>query len=271
MNFETDNYYLIGDNHLHCQDYSYSGIIDNKVPYAIIADGCSTAKDSDVGARMITHSVRKFITKLSITNDDFYVDSFINKVRNFISWELKTALFLEKEAYTSTIKFSYIWDDKLYLFHYGDGYTIIKDLDTNQIVKNYFTKFESNAPYYLYYSYNEESHKIYKDCFSGKIETENGVYENVEEYLKNENNFYQVINLKDLPKNFSVSVMSDGIDSFYKTNSDEKFDFLDEITNFTNPFGEFVKRKMKKFIIKKSKEELKHFDDLSLATIIKKD
>ena len=89
--------------------------------------------------------------------------------------------------------------------------------------------------------------------------------------MNNENNFYRVINLEDLPKNFSVSLMSDGIDSFYKANSNEKFDLVDEITNFSNPFGEFVKRKMKKFIFNKNKDYLKHYDDLSLATIIKKD
>lgn len=264
MNFTTDSYYLIGDSHMYCQDYAYSGIIDNKVPYAIIADGCSSEKDTDVGARVLVNVCKNYIEYLNKFDRFFSFNS--GYFLSLFTAELKPQ-WITKNSLTATIRGSFIHNDKLHLFHYGDGYSIIKDLDNNQIIKKILTKFESNAPYYLIYTYNEDSTELYKKQFvNNSIETENGIF-NVENYLNDVNNFYQVIDLKDLPNNFSVSLMSDGIDSY---SNDKEIDFTDEVTTYKNYSGEFVKRKLKRFVYDKNKEGLKHSDDLSLATITKR-
>ena len=57
--FYVDDYFHIGQMHLGsgkpCQDYSFSGIIDEGA-FAIVSDGCSTGRHTDVGARIIVLS-----------------------------------------------------------------------------------------------------------------------------------------------------------------------------------------------------------------------
>src|SRR3989344_1052904 len=57
--FCVDDYFHIGQMHLGsgkpCQDYSFSGVI-NEGAFAIVSDGCSTGRHTDVGARIIALS-----------------------------------------------------------------------------------------------------------------------------------------------------------------------------------------------------------------------
>ncbi|MBI4160807.1 MAG: protein phosphatase 2C domain-containing protein [Candidatus Yanofskybacteria bacterium] len=57
--FYVDDYFHIGQTHLGsgkpCQDYSFSGVHENGA-FAIVSDGCSTGRHTDVGARIIALS-----------------------------------------------------------------------------------------------------------------------------------------------------------------------------------------------------------------------
>lgn len=64
MNFTTDNYFSIGQAHVKqgspCQDYAFSGV-SGKVAVAIVADGCSTGGETDVGSRVVARSTLSVI------------------------------------------------------------------------------------------------------------------------------------------------------------------------------------------------------------------
>lgn len=239
---KTDSAYLIGHDHTVCQDYAYSEIV-NGIPVCIISDGCSSAKDSDVGARYLTQSIIKNIDKM--------VD--YETIVEELNYSILTYPF-NRNSLLATIRLAFIKDNKLYLFHYGDGYTIVKK--DGILYREYFTKYNSNAPFYFYYGYK----KMLKDSYIGEfsndiITNEKGSYK-VEDFLNNVYNFYDVI---ELDKGvYSISLMSDGIDSCYDGQN-----HIDEVIDFKNTNGEYVKRRLHKFTSK-----VKHGDDLSLGNII---
>ena len=56
--------------------------------------------------------------------------------------------------------------------------------------------------------------------------------------------------------------------SFFQGNDNlETNDIIDDITSFKNFRGEFVKRKAGKFLSKHAKNNIKHYDDISIATM----
>jgi hypothetical protein len=52
----TDHIFVMGSTHLVCEDYARSGFIPGvgkELPFAALADGCSSSPDTDIGARLL--------------------------------------------------------------------------------------------------------------------------------------------------------------------------------------------------------------------------
>lgn len=241
---KIDSAYLIGNEHLDCQDYAYHGIVNN-IPFIIVSDGCSSAKDSDVGARYLTHTLVKNIERF---------DSY-QSIVDELEYAIQTYPF-SRASLIATIRFAFVKNNKLHLFHYGDGHTIIQK-DSN--VESIFTKFESNAPFYFYYNHTDYLKNSYIDQFyTDPITNEIDTFD-VESFINNTNNFYKEIELTS--GEYKVSVISDGIDSIIDPLP--YYDYKEELVNYRNVTGEFVKRRLNKFSVK-----YKHVDDLSVAAMI---
>ena len=58
---KIDSFLKIGHSHEQCQDYILTGT--DPCPYIILADGCSGAEDSDIGARLLCHTALKYLKK----------------------------------------------------------------------------------------------------------------------------------------------------------------------------------------------------------------
>jgi hypothetical protein len=59
MKLALDSHYTIGKLHLCCEDYGCHG--RTPLPHVILADGCSAAPDSDVGARLLVLNARRLL------------------------------------------------------------------------------------------------------------------------------------------------------------------------------------------------------------------
>ena len=64
-----DAYYTIGRLHLFCEDYALHGW--EPVPHLILADGCSAAPDSDLGARLLALNARHFLPRFARAANDW--------------------------------------------------------------------------------------------------------------------------------------------------------------------------------------------------------
>ena len=119
--FVVDSHFVKGSSHLVCQDYSSSGFTFNGIPYIIISDGCSTAKDSDVGARLLVRATEQAINTLSILDslDEPQVVKIIegivgglNKLAKFGKFEMHYYEYLNpKESNELNLDFQMWYDD----------------------------------------------------------------------------------------------------------------------------------------------------------------
>jgi len=72
-----DSFFFIGDSHEICEDYAVSGIHHlneaetNIVPYGIVGDGCSAAKNVDFGSRFLVKAAENNIQHFFSNFDSF--------------------------------------------------------------------------------------------------------------------------------------------------------------------------------------------------------
>lgn len=287
MNFEVDNIFVIGNSHEVCQDYSYSGMIRDIIPYAIICDGCSSSPDTDIGARILAHGLRSVLESTDVSvflceekrkHEGFNDLALFQHIKSNLQWRMMNVVRefkLKFNSVDSTVRLAFISDNKLFLFHFGDGYTILKNHTTNIIMKNIYAKFNfdrKSLPYYFAYGTDLYSNYIRYDrlCKDFQVETEKGI-RSVLAYTQTDNNFYEVIDLNTLERNskYSISLISDGIETFYdnegKVNTE---DAINSFLAFKNFNGTFVNRRIRKYLLQSAKLNRKHYDDISIASIV---
>lgn len=266
MNYSVDSFFSIGSTHDICQDYALSRKQNNLV-YGVISDGCSTAKDSDIGSRILCKLAEKFI--VSKYDPKLEIKTNYMKLKGYLLKRLSELnLNLTNETYYSTLLIFISNEKYTDIFIFGDGYLKIKYND-KEIIKSF--KYSKNAPYYMAYDLNEKDRKMYSETFKQVLEINNTeiinneldteiIVKEVEEKI-----FYRLEN-KDL---ISVSIMSDGIESFQNSNKKEinDLEIVKELTNYKNTNGNFVIRRNKAFLRECQKREITHKDDLSVASL----
>ncbi len=150
-----DSYYSIGDKHQVCQDYALHGS-EGDMEYVIVADGCSSAKFSEVGAQILCHAA-KFHVNLCFQTGMFEqcsLDTLSSVLGNSILKrinEVRVSYPVDKEALEATLLIAVKVGGKVFVFVWGDG-VIIERYRTEeghvfQIVAD--IDFTCNAPFYL--------------------------------------------------------------------------------------------------------------------------
>ena len=273
MNLVSGNYFEIGTSHTVCQDYS----LDNsgtEGSIAILADGCSSNFDSDVGARILAHAALNQIkdySKIVNPQEIAFQSKFIFNYLRLPQPNLNATL-LSISAFK-----------RFGVQVFGDGAIVAREKDTKDLFVvdlNYF----SGAPFYLQYlldSFNLESWieqygKVFKYT-SSYIRT-NGDIEPTAERTLDSLGFDETFSFKDYDL---VAVLSDGIKSFqhtdislqpYGNTKKSDVDYLKvirELFKFKIMGGAFVERRCNKFFKDCKKLDWSHYDDFSIAAIYK--
>lgn len=261
----SDCYYGIGSTHQVCQDYAIAE--DNIV---VVSDGCSSAKNSDWGARILAKTTHNLLKE----NNKYLNDSFWHLIIH-LSKEQINLLRLNDDCLCATLLGIVVKDEAFRPFIIGDGYIIARERETKKLwIQSH--SFESGAPYYPYYELGnkkEEYLKLYgEDQFRIKR------YEGKENVLS--------LDLIDLTKCWSicfpikdydlVGVATDGLKTFIKqekTNTsitNKSIDFLDiakDLFDFKTTEGQFVHRRCQKLFREYSKQNIVHTDDFSIGVI----
>lgn len=290
--FNTDSIYVIGHNHKVCEDYAYSGEVANpdvdNLYYAIICDGCSSTPDSDIGARLLAHGFKNFLRKMG-RNIHYYHERPIEMYED-LCYHMKRTIHNSAEAvglspysFVTTIRAIVVIKDKLFCFHFGDGYTIHQqdvEFTPDEIKRSYLasTEFSSNAPYYFKNHIDKREREIYCRDYENYSITHNGfLYDNPECFIDSKNHFYCVKSLNDLPDgNHIFTVTSDGIDTFYTFDEERKQvnipveTIMGRAFAFKNFRGDFIQRRFNRFFKEIKKEDIMHYDDISIASIFYK-
>lgn len=282
----TDAYYEIGSSHQVCEDYALSGIYEG-MAYTVVSDGCSSSKNSDVGARLLAHIAKGVLCYLKNRNliggHDFYPLFQEFTIKKCL--EVKHSLGLPLSVFDATLLVSISLDGNLICYGWGDGYFIFVDKDDRKVIME--PKYESGAPYYLSYEMNDERRRAYTEQYGDSTVTVN-TYEITPEgqssVLKKEvysSTYNRPIGVEYFGSGFkSVTAASDGIDTYEDnpkceppegSSGHKKYsaiDMIPSIVGYKGIAGEFVVRRMQRIKNDMTKINRVHFDDISCATII---
>jgi len=289
----TDIFLRRGSEHDICEDYILNG--KNPFPYVIVSDGCSSAKNTDIGARVLATCAKNILLEydfvkffLENTNGgDRYTSIYrslgLTIIMNALTF-IKT-LKLDEQCLSATLIISFCLNNYVYTYVYGDGSVIYTD-NFGTVVRK--VTFPSNAPFYLIYmkDVNKEKEYIRKYGDEKKIIENIRINPNMvsKQYLKDldvptsfthENKagspaVFRDLMYSDVTGSGILLVTSDGIETFVRTLTMEKYDhddIINNITAFKNLGGVFVKRRLKKFLSEMARKKISHLDDLSIGGI----
>lgn len=261
MTITHDSHYTIGSTHQYCQDYADSGERGDFV-YACISDGCSSSKDSDIGARWLCKS---FPVDWVIGQGE--MSGVENTLLNSIRYSYPSGIF-DQQSLDATL-LGLVYDkitDKLHIHAWGDGQIYLKY--KTGITHLFNISYKTNAPYYLSYRLNGKTEQYEKEFgteYAAIKETIEGTTEKTELVTLRAKNFFKVIEDASKVLDFAA-VMSDGVESFLPNGASKEL-AQTEFLNFKSLNGEFVKRRFQGFKRYCAKNAVTHYDDLSLAAI----
>jgi len=265
----TDTFLKIGDSHKICQDYIIQG--NTPTPFLILSDGCSSSNNTEMGAGILCHLAKQYLKyrQSNLHNLDYY---------KMGSWIIHNAeltarqLGLPISCLDATLIISFELDGIINVFMYGDGAIICKN--NSGIIEFNSVEFDKNAPYYLTYYIDEDRDKIYHINKNSKIfKTQMSETVSIsKEYAYDA----QITRRYQMSEYQSLLICSDGIQSFIKKTPTEKdmisiFEVLSSIMAFKTIKGEFLKRRLKKALNQFTKDDIVHYDDLSVGAYMRID
>ena len=256
----ADSFFFIGKSHTVCQDRALAGTDREGNPFAIVCDGCSSSPDTDIGAWMLARAAFSYMATSGPTPIE-------NSSITFQAQQMQGACRLSQRALDATLLVAYTSPTQLYVEAFGDGVVVARkrsgELEVREI------EFPSGAPAYL--NYRRDVNRL-------------GEYlkltNNAERYVKDQTGFalhqfgfghsFFSFHRRDYDM---VAVLSDGATSFQRRNGSTfehvpTLEVLPYLVGFKNYAGDFVTRRVRRFLTKEMLElGWHHDDDLSVASI----
>lgn len=286
----ADHHYEIGTSHAACEDYAMSGTRDG-LSYAILADGCSSSKDSDVGARLLCHTAKNamlYLHRQGRLKDEHYASEvFPSVLREMVvmkALEIRASLGLAHEAFDATLLAAFCseghrGDPAWGYIGFGDGVAVLRYPDGGSRV--FRAEYESGAPYYLSYGMSKERDEAYRQtCHESRVNTvtdfnpdggrrllRTDKWEPFTDYT-----FFMSHDIAiDSPS--QIVLFSDGVASYEHFDEAggrthrECIDIVEEAMLYKSVSGEFVKRRMRAMAKSMRTRGYEHYDDVSCAAV----
>ena len=255
-----------------CQDYAICSGENDKYPFLIICDGCGSSKDTDIGARLLAHGAKSYFKKIiqhanRFDYKEFGLASIINAHASSKILDINT------QCLDATLIVSYILDNSIFAFMYGDGY--IFSTGKNGIINRYKqVSYKGNAPHYLSYHLNDERYLKYKDQLgpdpvmiqAGEFTTDDPKILYMDTYLEK-----PIVSIHNVGITEAFLIASDGIDSFIEIGTGNKVCFqevMNQLTSFKTKKGEFIKRRVRRMMEDYAKKGIYNYDDVSIAAFM---
>lgn len=269
----TDIFIEKGKSHRMCQDYAICGM--DPFPYMIVSDGCSASKDSDVGARILTIAAKNFLTNPkdyfvsyfnTQTSSGLYPGYMYDKIGLCIinnAFSIANLMNLNKLCLDATLILSFVIDNVIYTYVYGDGNIIYLDENSFEYIN---IKFPSGAPFYLSYYLDPMRMEGYFKTFGDKkLETLN--IQNEEISTRDFNCAKSLTYKNTLKEGITYLIGSDGLNSFISYNNSEidLGTLISEMTSFKSFKKNFLEIRLKRFLSDIRKRDITHFDDISVG------
>lgn len=280
VRFNADHYFHIGSTHYSsgkpCQDYSLSGA-NETVACAIVSDGCSTGRHTDVGSRVLALSTLQAIrdhVKASGGALNTAVVSITSRQQQIIG-TTRLILGLERIDMLATCGYVYLTQHGGFAHIQGDGVFAMKYKDGSILMSMY--EWAKNTPFYP--SYGDGDLDKFVEVHGGDLEAKrltcttvfqkpDGTYNElgVKEYTLREGLLGVLFDISESDMNQLefVAVFSDGVAQIDHINWKTA---VSEFLAFKNANGYFAKRRMIRGIKDMQKIGVGPTDDISFAVI----
>ena len=149
MKFITDHHTLQGHSLKHiecgCQDYAYS-FTDGDLSVALVSDGCSSAPNSDIGARLVCIAASKILVE--------WLPGYVNGLGDFVGVHDIAETFIRKLVISMEITYQVIgkntkfgdmfldctlllavrYKEHVFAVMFGDGYMAVERADGTGVI-----------------------------------------------------------------------------------------------------------------------------------------
>lgn len=272
MTIFTDCHYCIGAAHLFCQDYAIHAT--QPFPHIILADGCSAAPNSDIGARLLVLNAQHLLAQFAAIGDDMEAHSAQH-------WPLGQRLVrraarharmlgVDADVLDATLLIAWCQEGKVYVHLYGDGCIAVRNSEGAVAVLQ--VEYADNAPYYLSYLLDAERDAMYREQVAD-LRTAQTIH-----YWQQSGTSYRP-QLLDTPSVFrfdlnvshTVAVATDGLYSFVNLESGERLSLLnaaERFLDFTNIEDEFVKRRTYEALNEYRQQQIVNLDDVGWGAFV---
>ena len=268
---QVDSYFAIGSSHNVCEDYALHGVV-NERPFGVLSDGCSSSPYTDFGSRFLCLGAQEAL-RLSPPehfNQQAVLPLACTLLGKALPWECLDA----------TLLFAYATKNLIFTLVSGDGVVVARRRDGS--IHTTETVFNNSAPFYLSYQLNSSRFKTYTTEACGIRTTTRMQYDHelaageaideepyIERVSSEPQAFWDITaysrEVFDL-----VVLLSDGVHSFQKKpgQSLPLQAVLQQLMQFKQLKGEFVKRRCKRFLRKFCVENnWSHYDDFSCVAL----
>jgi hypothetical protein len=271
-----DHYYRIGATHLYCEDYVTQG--DHPTPFIVLSDGCSSSVDTDLGARILTNTVKKIIERyLPVYYENDTLEwSLLPDYKAFGQMVIMEAqsvadlLNLDSSALDATLLVAFHSNGVVHVYVYGDGYILLKDR-AGQC--GYIEiEFTDNTPYYLSYWRDKKLFHAYQDQVGGADTLR---ISDSMQHVSSLSPFNQPLSFSfPLEQYQAIAIASDGVSQLYDSQKESRLpvqQVAETLLDFKGNEGDFVKRRMARVLQTYGEAQIFPLDDLSLGAFLSTD
>ena len=282
--FHADDYFCIGNSHIKegkpCQDYATSGVRENSA-FAVVSDGCSTGRNTDIGARVMALGTaraiqwhRKALEGASLD------DSTITEISSFRQTFLEDTMHLlgaSFEDMLATCICAYVGEHFGFVHVLGDG-SVAFVLPNGELEMHLFG-WENNRPFYPMYKSlpganvfvvahgGDENRKCLREEIWIRKATGEYVEQACVEWSIQDGMLGITIPIPAYAMSatgWALGIFSDGVAQI------DGVDWKDAVSNFLafkTTCGEFLKRRVMRGLKEFRKNEKYPFDDIGCAAI----
>lgn len=285
MKFYVDDYFHIGQMHLGsgkpCQDYSFSGVTDDEGAFALVSDGCSTGRHTDVGARVIAlatvNTIQHWAKEKTFPIEK--LDKMVTEQHKAAITKSIEAFGLELQDMLATCAYACITPKGGLINVNGDG--VVACIYTDGVVALTSYQWSNNAP--MYPAYAGDDYKSFINFHGGHLDApvlkiESYSYDQDQSHPVRFISTSRVITLGEAingsaikiseseTKNLKfIAVFTDGV---MQVEGIEWQDVVLGLLAFKNLEGEFAKRRMIRFIKDSKRDNYRGpLDDIAYAVI----
>lgn len=258
-----DGHFVKGRSHIVCEDYVFTDSVNE---FMVVADGCSTGEFSDIASRILIHSCKKTLRQLFQTESGLAKDSVIShKLLGdmILSSSKIVAETLGFDHLLSTMIVSFIHGDKVYTYFYGDGFLVVK-YEGVDILEIHKVDFTLNAPNYLWYRSNPNKYVMMDNNLLNVDGDKRSPHDEVS-FVHNVNDIEFLAIFTD---GISSSVRDKIIDESKFGSSITESVAIHHLTDFKSTGGEFIKRRLNRFVKDTTSSGFSFDDDIGYATMI---